>query len=136
MRTKSFCNVLFVLTIVLIAYGISDAQVVSNVKDSTVKATKKTVEVTKDIAGKTKDAVVDGTEKSIETGKAAGKTATKIGSYSVEVSENVAGTAYEGGKWLTVTTWDGTKWVSKRAWFATRKVADQTKKVLTSPDEK
>lgn len=169
MRAKSIYNVLFGLAIVLIGYGITSAQVVTAIKDTTVKAAKKTAEVTKDVAGKTKDVVTDGVEeskdaaklasdktyktykvvtedispvanevkdKAVGAGKVATRTAAKVGDYTVDVTENVAGTAYEGGRWLTVTTWDGTKWVSKRAWFATKKAASATKDAVINQDEK
>jgi|SRR5437762_881468 len=48
---------------------------------------------------------------------------TKIGNYSVNVTEGVTGQSFEDGRWLTVTTWDGTKWVSKRTWFPNNKSA-------------
>ena len=41
-------------------------------------------------------------------------TTTKIGNYSVNVSEGVTGQNLENGKFLTITKWDGTKWVTKR----------------------
>ncbi len=134
MRARSISNVLFGLTIVLIAYGTTQGQVISTIKGTTEKTVKKTVEVTKDVAGKTKDVVETGSEKSVEGGKAVGSKATKIGSYSVDVTENVVGTAYEGGRWLTVKTWDGTKWVSKRAWFKTKKVSGEVKKAVIDQD--
>ena len=134
MRARSINNVLFGLTIVLIAYGTAQGQVISTIKGTTEKTVKKTVEVTKDVAGKTKDVVETGAEKSVEGGKAVGNKATKIGSYSVDVTENVVGTAYEGGRWLTVKTWDGTKWVSKRAWFKTKKGSGEVKKAVIDQD--
>jgi len=43
-------------------------------------------------------------------------TTTKIGNFSVNVSEGVTGQNLENGKYLTVTKWDGAKWVTKREW--------------------
>ena len=150
MGAKSIYNVFFGLTVVLIAYGVTNAQVVTAIKDTTVKAAKKTAEITKEVADETADtakkassktyqtykvvtedltpAANEAKDKTADAAKATTRTAAKIGDYSVNVTENVAGTAYEGGRWLTVTTWDGTKWVSKRAWFATKKAASAVKK--------
>ena len=151
MRTKFIRTVLFTFTIVFAAYAATDAQVVDKIKDKTVKAVKKTVEVTKDVAGKTKDAVVDGTDKTVEVSKdVAGETkditveaaknvgskTKKIGGYTVDTTENVVGSAYEGGRWLTVTAWDGTKWVSKRTWFAARKAAEATRDFVVGDETK
>ena len=63
-----------------------------------------------------------------DTARKTASTSKKIGNYSVDVTENVAGQAYEGGKWVTVTTWDGTKWVSNRVWYATKKVGRRRQK--------
>jgi hypothetical protein len=43
-------------------------------------------------------------------------TTTKIGNYSVNVTEGVKGQTMENGKFVTMTKWDGTKWVTKREW--------------------
>jgi hypothetical protein len=43
-------------------------------------------------------------------------TTTKIGNFSVNVTEGVTGQNLENGKFLTVTRWDGSKWVTKREW--------------------
>jgi hypothetical protein len=43
-------------------------------------------------------------------------TSTKIGNYSVNVTEGVTGQNLENGKFLTITKWDGAKWVTKREW--------------------
>ena len=48
-------------------------------------------------------------------------TTTKIGNYSVNVSDNIpAGSmqTMENGKFYNVTTWDGSKWVTTRKWMA------------------
>ena len=116
---------------VFFAYGQANGQVVEKIKD----AAGKTKDVTVGAAKKTKVVVTDGLEKAADktedaasaTAKAAKSTSKTIGHHTINVTENVAGTAYEGGKWFTVTTWDGTKWVSKRTWMATKKVAGATK---------
>lgn len=128
------------LAVVLFSYGSANAQVVDAVKD----AASKTKDVTVDAAKKTKVVVTDGLEKAADTTKdvsvdAAKKTAStskKIGNYSVDVTEGVTGTVYEGGKWFTVTTWDGTKWVSKRVWYATKKAGTATKDAVVGDGEK
>ena len=144
---------LLTLLFVFVSYNTASSQVVDKVKD----AAKKTTEVTKDVADKTKDATVDAAKKTggvtkdvadktgdvvvDGTGKAAGATkdaakvgaskTKKFGNSAVNVTENVAGEAYEGGKYFTVTTWDGAKWVSKRVWYNTKKAADVTRDAVT-----
>ena len=44
------------------------------------------------------------------------KTTTKVGNFSINVTEGVTGQNLESGKYLTVTKWDGSKWVTKREW--------------------
>lgn len=116
---------------VLLSYDSASGQVVDKIKDAagktkdvTVKAAKKTEVVVTDAletaADKTKDATV-------KTAKVAGSESKKFGNHAVNVTENVAGQAYEGGKWFVVTTWDGTKWVSKRVWYANKTAAKATK---------
>ena len=83
--------------------------------------------MTTDVADKTKDAAVDGA-------KAAASGAKKVGGYTVDVTENVAGQAYEGGKWFVTTTWDGTKWVSKKVMYGTKKAAGATKDFVVGDD--
>ena len=48
---------------------------------------------------------------------------TKIGNFSVNVTEGVTGQNMENGKFLTVTKWDGTKWVTKREWVPNKAAA-------------
>lgn len=143
---------LFAALVVCFSYSTASAQIVDAVKD----AASKTKEVTKDVAGKTKDAAgktkdvtVDASKKTVvvvtdgldtagdKTGKAvkvgASKT-QKFGNTAVNVTENVAGDVYEGGKYYTVKTWDGTKWVSKRVWYATKKSAGATKDLVVGDD--
>lgn len=43
-------------------------------------------------------------------------TTTKIGNYSVNVTEGVTGINLDNGRFLTITKWDGSKWVTKREW--------------------
>ena len=88
--------------------------------------------MTVDAAKKTRVVVTDTLEKAAEktgdaasaTGKAMSSKSQRIGKFSVDVTENVAGQTYEGGKWVTVTAWDGTKWASKRVWYATKKTGE------------
>ncbi len=123
------------LALVSFSYVGAQAQVVGAVKD----AAGKTKDVTVDAAKKTKVVVTDGLETAADktksaadatgdaTAKGAKVAASKsksFGNRTVSVTENIAGNAYEGGKFYTVTTWDGTKWVSKRVWFKTKKAAD------------
>ena len=158
MRLKSLLKYPTVLAIAVFSYGAANAQVVDAVKDAagktkdvTVKAAKKTAEVTKDVAGKTKDVTVDAAKKTadvttdvadktkdvaVDGAKATASGAKKIGNYTVNVTENVTGHAYEGGKWFVTTTWDGTKWVSKRVWYGTKKAAGATKDAVVGDDNK
>lgn len=129
MNAKGVFGLFVFLAVVLFSYGSADAQVPDAVKD----AAKKTKDVTVDAAKKVGVVVTDNLEKgadktkdaTVSTAKAVGKKSKKIGSHTIDVTENVAGETYEGGKWFMVTTWDGTKWVSKRTWYATKKVADK-----------
>lgn len=147
MKVRSLAGLMVLFTAVAFSYGTASAQVVdavkgaaSKTKDVTVDAAKKTAEVTK----KTTVVVTDGLETAadktkdvtVDSAKKTGSAAKKIGNYSVETTENVAGSAYEGGKWFMVTTWDGTKWVSKRTWYATKKAAGATKDAVVGNEEK
>lgn len=131
MKSNGFLSVVVFLAAVFFAYGQANGQVVEKIKD----AAGKTKDVTVDAAKKTRVVVTDGLEKAADktgdaasaTGKAVKSTSKKIGHHTINVTEDVAGTAYEGGKWFVVTTWDGTKWVSKRTWYETKKVAGATK---------
>ncbi len=135
---------MFFFASVMFSYESANAQVVGAIKDAASKTKEVTVDQAKktaNVATKIEVVVTDSLEKAadgtkdtaIDASKKAASTSKKVGNYSVDVSENIAGTAYEGGKWFTVTTWDGTKWVSKRAWFKTKKAADETKKVISQP---
>lgn len=125
MKTRGLVVFVSICLGVLLSYTSVKAQEVDTSKDAKSKgaATKIKVVVTDALetaAEKTKNAVV-------ETAKVGASSAQKFGKNTVEVSENAAGRAYEGGKWLTVTTWNGTKWVSKRVWHATKKAAETVK---------
>ena len=130
-----FAFVVF-LAAVSLSYGSASGQVVNKTKEVTSKttkavvdSTKKAASVTKDAtttaASKTKDVVTDSANKTADVAKdtaSAGKTKSQsYGKNTVTVTENIAGQAYEGGKYLTVTTWDGTKWVSKQVWQPNKK---------------
>ncbi len=134
MKQKYLALFVCIAGIVLFSYTSASAQdeskakeTVTKIKDVTVDKTKKAAEVVKDsvstAAEKTKDATV-------ETAKVGASKVEKFGDHTVKVTENIAGKAYEGGKWLTVTTWNGTKWISKRAWFATKKAAEAVKEKI------
>ncbi len=131
MNSKTFLSVAIFFAAVLFAYGETNAQVVDKIKD----AAGKTKDVTVDAAKKTRVVVTDGLETAVDktgdaasaTGKAVKSTSKTIGSHAVTITDNVAGSAYEGGKWFVVTTWDGTKWVSKRTWYATKKTGTAIK---------
>ena len=139
MKFKGVFTVIALALAVLFSYTTSSAQVVDAVKD----AASKTKEVTVDTAKKTKVIVTDSLSKAADkTGDAAAATgsaikskSTKFGNTAVNVTENVAGQAYEGGKWFMVTTWDGTKWVTKRTWYATKKAAGATKDAVVGDED-
>jgi len=156
MSFKSLLKYPVVFAIAVFSYSAVNAQVVDAVKDAagktkkvTVNAAKKTADVTKNIADKTKDVTVDAAKKTadvttdaadktrdvtVDGAKAMASSAKKIGNYTVEVTENVAGQAYEGGKWFVTTTWDGTKWVSKKVLYGTKKAAGATKNFVVGDD--
>lgn len=136
MKIRSLAGIGLFFAIVLFSCVAAEAQVVEVVKDAASKTkdiSKKTAEVVvdtaKDVADTTGDVAVGAAKKTASTSK-------KFGNYSVNITENVAGAAYEGGKYFTVKTWDGTKWVSKRVWFATKKAADATKDFVVGDGEK
>lgn len=140
MRLKGFVSCLVFFTAVFFSYNAVSAQIVEKVKDAagktkdvTVETTKKTTVVVTDALEKTGEKAMDVTG---DTAKATGSKAKKFGRHTVNVTENIAGHSYEGGRWFTVTTWDGTKWVSKRTWFATKKAAGKTKDAVVGDDQK
>ena len=142
MKFKGLLSVAVFFAAVFFTYGQANGQVPEKVKDAagkvkdvTVEAADKTKDATVGAAKKTRVVVTDGLEKAADktgdaaaaTGKAVKSTAKTVGHHTINVTENVAGTAYEGGKWFDVTTGDGTKWVSKRTWYETKKAAGATK---------
>ncbi len=108
---------MFLFAAVAFSYGTANAQVVDAAKDAASK--------TKDVTNKTSVVVTDGLDKTkdvtADSAKNTGAIVKKIGSYSIETTENIKVAKFEDGKWFTVTKWDGTKWVSKRTWYATKK---------------
>ena len=109
MKSKGFLSVVVFFAVVFFAYGEANGQVVDAIKD----AAGKTKDVTVDAAKKTRVVVTDGLEKAADktedaasaTGKAVKSTSKKIGNHTVNITEDIAGTAYEGGKWFVVKTW-------------------------------
>lgn len=145
MRLKSLANFAVIAAAVLFGCTTLNAQIVEKVKDATVDATKKTVKTTKNVYEKVEDKTVEAVEATpnvaekaadatIDGAKAVGRGAKKFGNKTVEVTDNVVGQAYEGGKWFVVSTWDGTKWVSKRTWYATKKGASATKDAIVGEE--
>jgi hypothetical protein len=140
MKLKKFVWFPVLFAVALFSYTVANAQVVEKVKDAawatknaTVKAAKKTADVTMDAASKTKDVTVDAYDKvtaetpeaaatvkdgAVKSAKVGSSKVNKYGEYTINVTEGVAGGAYEGGKWFMTSTWDGAKWVSKRVWYA------------------
>ena len=133
-------NALFALTVffgaVLFSYGTVSAQSEDKTKDtaaktadavvdSTSKVTKAAAEPEKKTTVVVTDSLANAADKAKDAGTATGtavKTSTqKIGKTTINVTDNVAGEAYEGGRWLTTSTWDGTKWAYKRLWFPNKK---------------
>ena len=122
---KVIATGVFAFIAVLLSYGSASAQIVEKTKEVTKDVAEKTKDVTVGAATKTKVIVTDGLAKTADgTEKAAkvGPSKTqKFGNNAVNVTENVVGQTYEGGKYFTVTTWDGAKWVSKRVWHPNKK---------------
>lgn len=133
-------NALFALTVffgaVLFSYGTVSAQSEDKTKDTAAKTADAVVDSTKKVtkavvapAKKTTVVVTDSLSNAADKTKdtatdsaAAVKTKSqKIGNSTINVTDNVAGEAYEGGRWLTTSTWDGTKWAYKRLWFPNKK---------------
>lgn len=110
---------MFLFVAVAFSYGTANAQIVDAAKDAASK--------TKDVANKTTVVVTDGLDKTrdmtVDSARNTGSNVKKIGSYSIETTENIKVVKFEDGKWFTVTKWDGTKWVSKRTWYANKKDA-------------
>lgn len=132
MKINNLACIATLLLLVLFSYSKAQSQVVNAVKDAASKTKNATVKASKD-AAKAVNAAADETA---DVGKKIGKSSRTIGDYTIEVTENVAGTAYDGGKWFVVSTWDGSKWVSKRVWFATKKTANAAKDVVVGDEDK
>jgi len=142
MNLKKLGALGFFLAVALFSYTTSNAQIVDKVKDAasvtkdaTVKAAKKTADVTKDAASKTKDVTVDTWDKTedttmdvadktknatVKTAKVGASTATRVGDFTVSITEGVTGEAPKQGKYYTTTVWDGKKWVSKSVFYPTK----------------
>lgn len=133
-------NTLFALTVffgaVLFSYGTANAQSEDKAKDTTTKAADAVVDstkkVTRAVVEPTKKTTVvvtdsltnagDKTRSTASVSASAVKTKSQtIGNSTINVTDNVTGEAYEGGRWLTTSTWDGSKWVYKRLWFPNKK---------------
>ena len=117
------CGSVFTALFVFLSYTGASGQIVDKAKDIADKAKDVTVET----ATKTKVIVTDGLATAANKTKSAAKvgasTTKKFGNNAVNVTENVTGDAYEGGKYYMVKTWDGTKWVAKRVWYKTKDIA-------------
>jgi hypothetical protein len=111
MKIKGFVNVGLILVAVLFSYAVANAQNPTSDKTTATQPTTPShkVVVTDNLA-KPETSNTQATSQPKTT-------TTKIGNYSVNVTENVQGQSLENGKFYTVTTWDGTKWVSKRTWM-------------------
>ena len=124
MRIRTLSIAVMVAAFVLFSYTALNAQVVDKAKDAAVKAKDITVDTTKKMGVVVTDNLDKAADKTAEATKTAASSTKSFGNHAVNVTENVVGQSYEGGKWAVVTTWDGTKWVSKRTWFATKKAVN------------
>jgi cytochrome c biogenesis protein ResB len=106
---------------VLFSYGTANAQVVDAAKDAASKTKDVTVKTAKKTSVVVTDALDKAADKTAEAAKVGASKTKSFGTHTVNVTDNVAGQAYEGGRWFMVTTWDGAKWVSKRTWFPDKK---------------
>lgn len=106
---------------VLLSYGTANAQIVDAAKDAASKTKDVTVKTAKKTSVVVTDALDTAADKTTGAAKVAASKSKSFGSHTVNVTDNVAGQAYEGGRWFVVTTWDGTKWVGKRTWFPDKK---------------
>ena len=102
---KVIAGGVFAFIAVLLSYGSASAQIVDKAKDVTKDVAGKTKDVTVSTATKTKVVVTDGLAKTADATEKAAKVGAsktqKFGSNAVNVTENVVGQAYEGGRWLT-----------------------------------
>jgi len=103
------------LGFVLFSYALANAQETKTT--TTTTSTNSRVVVTDNLAKPATTAA--------ETAKPA-TTTTKIGNYSVNVTEGVTATAApspQSGKFYNMTKWDGTKWVTSRVFVANKPTA-------------
>jgi hypothetical protein len=129
MKLKALFGLVVFFATVLFSYSSANAQIVDKTVEKTKDVASATKKATVGTAKKTSVVVTDAFKESADktkevTSDVAGTAKTKtqaFGKTTVNVTENVAGQTYEGGKWFTVTTWDGAKWVSKREWFPNKK---------------
>ena len=121
MKAKRFVGLSVFFVVVLLSYSAGHAQIVDKTNDpankpkaASVSTTKPAVVVTNNLERSTASGAATTTIKAASTSKT-------FGNHTLNVTENVTGQSYEGGKWFTVTKWDGSKWVSKREWFPNKK---------------
>lgn len=123
MKAKRFVGVLVFVVAVLLSYRAGLGQDVDKTNDTVNKPKTTSVSTSKPAV-----VVTDNLDKS--SANIAGATTAKpasttkaFGNHTLNITENVTGQSYEGGKWFTVTKWDGSKWVSKREWFPNKKTS-------------
>jgi hypothetical protein len=103
MITKGLASLTVLLGFVLFSCASANAQQTTTTENSNPR-----VVVTDNLAKPSTPANTQSTKPTTTT--------TKIGNFSVNVTEGVTGQNLENGKFLTVTKWDGSKWVTKREW--------------------
>jgi Flp pilus assembly protein TadG len=121
MKTKRLSGLFVFFAIVFFSYMGANGQVPDAVKDAADKAKDVTVDTTKKTGVIVTDALETAASETKDAASATKKKTKQFGKHAVEVTEDVAGETYEGGKWFVVTTWDGTKWVSKRVMYPNKK---------------
>jgi len=122
---KYFALAITIVVIAVVSVSSTNAQVVDKTVDKTKEVTKEAAKVTTDAVKKTSvvvtDTLSDAADKTRSATESGAKTTTTkastFGKNTLNVTENVVGQTYEGGKYLTVTSWDGAKWVSKQVWY-------------------
>jgi hypothetical protein len=102
MTIKRLSSLGLLAGVVLFSYAVAKAQ------DTTTTQSNSRVVVTDNLAKPAAPATTQANKPTTTT--------TKIGNYSVNVTEGATGINLENGKFLTVTRWDGTRWVTKREW--------------------
>jgi len=115
MTIKRLSSLMMFLSFVLFSYALANAQETKTT--TTTTSTNSRVVVTDNLAKPATTAAA--------TAKPA-TTTTKIGNYSVNVTEGVTAQAapvQENGKFYNVTKWDGTKWVTKREFVPNKPTA-------------